>query len=160
MITMVISGGQSGADMGGLIGATAAGVSTGGFAAPGYMTEYGPKPNILQSYGLVDVVSDPRTYRIRAEKNVLNSHGTVLFGNVRSPGSRLAIKYCNQYRRPYITNPNAFKLAEWIKQYNVGVLNVAGNRESKKPGLQDKVAVVVEMAIRIVNGISDGAGVV
>ena len=41
----VCSGGQTGADLGGLIAAKQAGLETFGWMPPGFLTEFGPKPH-------------------------------------------------------------------------------------------------------------------
>jgi hypothetical protein len=51
MIVQVISGGQTGADQGGLRAARACGIPTSGWAPKGWMTEAGPAP-WLADWGL------------------------------------------------------------------------------------------------------------
>jgi hypothetical protein len=53
MIERVISGGQTGADQGGLRAAQACGIPTGGWAPRGWLTEAGPAP-WLADWGLVE----------------------------------------------------------------------------------------------------------
>jgi hypothetical protein len=47
-IVKVISGGQTGADQGGLVAARTLKIETGGTAAKGWLTEDGPKRKLLQ----------------------------------------------------------------------------------------------------------------
>ncbi|HME98544.1 MAG TPA: putative molybdenum carrier protein, partial [Terriglobia bacterium] len=48
----IISGGQTGADMGGLLAARELGIETGGMAPKGWLTENGPEEVLLRSFGL------------------------------------------------------------------------------------------------------------
>lgn len=54
MLTKIISGGQTGADEGGLEGARLLGIPTGGTAPKGYRTENGPNLTLRDTYGLVE----------------------------------------------------------------------------------------------------------
>jgi len=135
----VISGGQTGADQAGLCAAHNLGLETGGTAPPKFVTDVGPAPNVLRAYGLVEGEPDPRTYPKRTRKNVQDSDGTVLFGDMSSPGSRLTIRYCIQLNKPYAINPDAEQLARHVRSNNIEVLNVAGNRERTNPGIGAKV---------------------
>lgn len=133
-VTKIISGGQTGADQGGLRAGRLLGLKTGGTAPPNFMTDKGPN-KALSTFGLVEGEHDPRIYPKRTRKNVADSDGTVLFGNVASPGCRLTIKCCQEIGKPYIINPSQDKLREWTVENNIRTLNVAGNRESKSPGI-------------------------
>ena len=68
--------------------------------------------------------------------NVRNSDGTLLMGNRSSPGSRLTLRFCRELDKPYIVNPTPSQLKIWIDNQGIETLNVAGNRESKYPGIQ------------------------
>jgi hypothetical protein len=139
----IISGGQTGADMGGLTGAVAAGIRTGGIAPKGWVTEIGPRP-ILGRYGLVqNTVED---YAARTRRNVLESDGTVLFFDNLNNGTRLTLEICHETGKPHIENPSPSELREWVEANAIRVLNVAGNRESVSPGIQEKVHRIVAEA--------------
>jgi hypothetical protein len=127
-VTKVISGGQTGIDCMGLEVARELGIPTGGTAPLGWRTENGPDPS-LKDFGLIE--SDSPDYDVRTEQNILNSDGTVLYGNTKSPGSYLTIRLLKKHDKPYLENPTPVMLSEWIRIYKIGVLNVAGNRASK-----------------------------
>lgn len=55
MIEKVISGGQDGADQAGLYAAQILSIPTGGWAAKNFMTESGPRPDLAELFGLIDV---------------------------------------------------------------------------------------------------------
>ena len=132
---IVISGGQTGADQGGLVGARRAGYTTGGTAPPGFRTERGFEDvKDLKKFGLVEGDPDPKIYLKRTKKNVLDSDGTVIFG-VPSTGSNQTARYCRSNFKPFIWNPTSLGLADWVSRHSIKVLNVAGNRESVTPGI-------------------------
>ena len=144
--TKIISGGQTGADIGGLVAARFLGLATGGTAPKGYRTDAGPQPTVLQSYGLVEHPS--RAYPPRTRANVLNSDATILFGNLESPGCTLTRELCTTLRKPYLTNPSAHELRRWVTVNQFSVINIAGNRERTNPGLALRVATLIVDAFR------------
>jgi hypothetical protein len=137
----IISGGQTGADRGGLEGARAAGLKTGGTAPRGYRTERGDDTS-LKEFGLSEHLS--RDWIPRTEANAVNSDATVWFGNTSSPGYIATKRAADKAGKPFLVNPTAERLREFSK--GKGTLNVAGNRESKNPGLQNKVASILKEA--------------
>jgi len=149
MIEKIISGGQTGADQGGLFAGLILGITTGGTAPPNFMTDTGPKKEFLISFGLIEGVPDPSTYPKRTWENVKNSDGTALFGNLYSPGTRLTMRYCKTLLKPYIKNPLPSELREFINQYSIIVLNIAGNRERTNPGITKRVTDTIVEALRV-----------
>ena len=140
MITKIISGGQTGADQAGLDAAKAIGIETGGTAPPNYRTEKGSEDYLLKTYyGLTEGEPDRTIYRKRTRQNIIDSDGTIIFGDRNSTGSRLTVNICQQLKKPYIINPGCIFFLRWAIENNIQVLNVAGNRESKNPGIHSKV---------------------
>ena len=140
MITKIISGGQTGADQGGLAAGKELGIKTGGIAPPNFLTEDGVRINLLRDYyGLVEGQRDRTTYTNRTRRNILDSDGTVIFGDIKSPGSRATKNICESTGKPWIHNPGCLRFLKWVVDNSIGVLNVAGNRESKSKGIQEKV---------------------
>ena len=142
----IISGGQTGADLGGLVGARRAGISTGGMAPRDYKTEVGNKPEELKEFGLIAHPS-PK-YNVRTKENVLASDATLIIAtDPDSDGTKLTIKYCDELSKPYlIFHPNDESLepiVSWLDTTKPNVLNVAGNRESKSKGLTSKTAAII-----------------
>lgn len=129
MIEKIISGGQTGVDQMGLQVAEFLNIETGGTAPKGYRTEIGPDLSLRDRYHLKE--SWAYSYQPRTHKNILDADGTVLFGNERSPGSRESLFACRQYKKPFIINPSAEQLKQFIKENKIKILNVAGNRASK-----------------------------
>ena len=136
MITKIISGGQTGADVGALLGARNSEIETGGTAPNGYWTERGRDKTLIE-FGLV--ASEEFCYVARTLRNVLDSDATCLFGDMSSSGSKLTIKNCKLYGKPHIINPSVEGLHAFVEALDIRTLNVAGNRESVNPGIQDKV---------------------
>lgn len=129
MLKEVISGGQTGVDVKGLEVARRVGLKTGGTAPKGFRTENGPNYDLRDLYGLKE--SQYSSYPPRTRDNVVDSVGTVVFGNLESSGSLETIHLCSQFEKPCIKNPSAKNLIEFINTYKVEVLNVAGNRGSR-----------------------------
>ena len=158
MIKKVISGGQTGADLGGLFGAyTTPGIETGGWAPKGFRTENGSHRNLGKQYKLKETKSP--TYPPRTKRNVLGSDGTLIFGDTQSAGSRLTIRLCHRHKRPvkrirYSKENRRSPLREipgivkWVKSNNIKILNVAGNRESKNPGITMYAEAVISRLLR------------
>lgn len=148
MLRKIISGGQTGADKGGLIAGMILNLETGGTAPPGFWTDVGSEPALGHFYGLVEGVADPKTYPKRTLKNVQDSDGTLLVGNASSPGSRLTLGYGTKERRPILINPSPEDLAIWLEEFHISTLNVAGNRESRNPGIEQKTVTLLMKALR------------
>ena len=135
----IISGGQVGVDRGALCGALAFGVATGGCAPLGWRTTNGSAPELGSLYGLIEHTSPD--YPPRTEENVLAGDGTLLiYSNGNSAGTVLTRKLCLKHSKPRceieipftkLWDPanNIAKVAEWVVQNEIEVLNVAGNHE-------------------------------
>jgi len=142
MISLIISGGQTGADLAGLRAAKSLDIETGGYAPAGYMTENGPALFLGSMYGLEEM--DTTDYKARTEKNVKLADATVIFGR-RSPGSNKTEWYCQQHNKPFLwlTPPLYHKdrllFRVFLNTHNPETLNIAGNRESTFPGVGNMV---------------------
>lgn len=140
----VVSGGQTGADQGGIIAAKLLGIPTGGWAPRGFKTEDGPAYWLGLEYGLKEHYSE--SYASRTAYNIQDSSATFIFG-YRSPGSQLTRKTCGQRRKPHLwlmpewdTEAElAEKLGAWLMEKRPVCLNIAGNRESVYPGINRRM---------------------
>lgn len=153
-VTKIISGGQSGADLAGLITAKKLGLETGGWTPKNFKTEDGPKPELGLIYGLKCLKSEK--YPDRTKKNVDDSDGTLIFRLKSSPGSDLTIGYAqtgiwkygdkkslniNETKhRPICiiddlsnTKNASKKILDFVVHNDIKILNVAGHRESSAP---------------------------
>jgi len=134
MIKKIISGAQTGADRAGLAAAAVLSLEVGGTVPRGRRAEDGPLTDrTMKLFNLKEHSSDK--YPPRTKANVWNSDGTVVFGNVGSPGSRLTLKYCRELGKPYCINPTPDQLRVWALKWKIETLNVAGNRENSNPGI-------------------------
>lgn len=134
MIRKIISGAQTGADQGGLAAALILGLDVGGSVPRGRRTSAGPLTDEqMKKWKLVEHSSD--RYPPRTEWNVKHSDGTVIFGNLDSPGSQLTWRICQRNQKPYLRNPSINELRTWVHINQIRTLNVAGNREDKYPGI-------------------------
>lgn len=140
-IIKVISGGQTGADISGLVAAKICKIQTGGTAPFGYKTEKGSNFDLRDLFQLTESKSElyiPRTYR-----NVRVSDMTFWFGSTKSPGFYATTKACEMYKKKWwgITSENKIQdtldyMNYIFKDKNI-ILNVAGNRKSKNPDIED-----------------------
>lgn len=139
MLRRVISGGQTGADQGGLKAAKKCGLETGGWIPRGFLTENGSNPELAE-FGLKETTTV--SYGPRTKYNVQDADGTIRFAAIfHSPGeiaTRRAILENNKTSIDVdFNNPRPHEeVVKWILEKNIQVLNVAGNRESKCPGIE------------------------
>lgn len=134
MIKKIISGGQIGADQGGIAAGHDLGIETGGTAPLGYRTKSGPNPK-LAKLGLVE--SNTANYATRTFDNAKDSDGTIRFAyNFFTAGEVMTLKAIRQYKKPFFDvdlhaleekSILIFDVLDWFKDNNIEVLNVAGN---------------------------------
>jgi len=140
ILKKIISGGQTGADIGGLEAARCKGILTGGWAPKDWQTEDGPNTALGTSYGLKE---HQFGYRERTIANIKDSDATVIFAsNLRSRGTELTINQCVRQGKPHLVmiSPEVYSWKEvvtWIKERRIEVLNVVGNRESVSKGIAE-----------------------
>lgn len=149
MITKIVSGAQTGADRAGLDVAIRHCFPHGGWCPKGRKAEDG---RIGGQYQLVETPS--WSYLQRTEWNARDSDGTVVFTLARevTGGSLRTINFAKKHRRPWIHiscardyNPSV-TLQGFVNDHDIGVLNVAGPRESKEPGIWKWTYNVIEEA--------------
>lgn len=144
MIKKIISGGQTGADQGGLFAGKSLGIPTGGIAPKGYRTETGNNVSLKTIFSLKEHSS--YSYPPRTELNITMSDATIVFGP-NTGGSKLTRDLCFRHEKALFNVFNTKKIdpilveyfRNWINENNIEVLNVAGSRESKVPGITDFV---------------------
>lgn len=150
MIEKIISGGQTGADQGALDTAIRLGIEYGGWIPKGRKTEAGP---LADKYQLKEMPS--AEYRARTEKNVVSAEATVIISHgPLSGGSRLTQQLAQHHGRLCLhvdlNTQAAFDAAriinDWVKAYDIRVLNVAGPRASEDPLIYQATADILESA--------------
>jgi hypothetical protein len=149
-VPKVVSGGQTGVDRAALDAAQAAGLACGGWCPRGRKAEDGA---IAASYPLHETPSDD--YAERTEWNVRDSDATlVLTRGQPSPGTALTIDLARRLGRPVLVldlgdAPEPAAVRRFVDETAVGVLNVAGPRESQRPGIGAEARVFLERAFRL-----------
>lgn len=152
----IISGGQTGADRGGLLAARDLGLKRGGMAPLGWRAEDGVIPQEFR-VGMLQSLS--AAYPVRTRSNVEASSGTLIFA-FRSPltgGSLSTQSMCFLASKPVIVfNPgwawiNSQQIdwaRGWLDHFKISVLNVAGPRESKESGIQEATRAALAVLLR------------
>jgi len=150
MIQKIISGGQTGADRAGIDAAIESGVRYGGWLPKGRAAEDGPVPETYSDFHEMSSGSYPE----RTRQNVLDSDGTVIFGYGRlTTGSALTLKLARQYGKPYMhidlekAEDPVPGIQNWIKKHEIKVLNVAGRKASKAPGIYNVVRGIIKQVL-------------
>ncbi|MFC1885069.1 putative molybdenum carrier protein [Thermodesulfobacteriota bacterium] len=142
LIKKIISGGQTGVDRAALDAAIEAGIPHGGWVPKGRKAEDGVIP---LTYNLTEL--DKGGYAARTEKNVLDSDGTLIItSGAMDNGTVFTRELVVLYKKPLLSIDVAEsdllkwtdKIVSWVKANKIYVLNVAGPRNSKKPGIYEK----------------------
>ena len=139
VFSKIISGGQTGVDRAALDVALELGIPCGGWCPKGRKAEDGP---IDPKYPLKETKSEE--YPIRTEANVMEADGTlILTVGPPSSGTAFTIQMAFKRKKPHLVVDMNKKIKpemvlEWAKTHQIRVLNVAGPRESKIPGIHEK----------------------
>lgn len=138
-IRSIVSGGQTGADRAALDWALANGVDHGGWCPKGRKAEDGV---LNERYRLQETASEG--YLERTRRNVIHSDGTLLINLGELDGGSLeTVRFAERYRKPLfviqldagIQATAVEQVLEWLRREPISTLNVAGPRESKRPGI-------------------------
>ena len=148
MITKMISGGQTGADRAALDVAIRWGIPHGGWCPRGRRAEDGP---IGGQYQLIE--TPDTSYLERTEWNVRDSDATAIFtiaANLTG-GSKRTAEFAKKLGKPWIHihqqgtyEKLSERLAHFVNEHGVRILNVAGSRGSKEPPIHSFVKLVLE----------------
>lgn len=146
----LISGGQSGADISIVEVARALDLPCGGMVPAGWMTEDGPRSD-LETLGFTQAGS--REYAVRTRQNVEQSDATLVFAtDPDSDGTRLTIAHARRCGKPVrLLDPyesgTIEKAEAWLREIRPEILNIAGNRESRAPGIRRQVECILRVAL-------------
>jgi len=147
----IISGGQTGADQGGLDFALRYGWPCGGWCPPGRRCETGRIPG---RYPVREV--EAGDYNERTLRNVQDADATLVITRhgFMEEGTALTLAWCEEFGRPsfhfdishagLIRAEDLDDLSSWLNNNKIEVLNVAGNRESNSPGIQAYTLTLLE----------------
>jgi len=135
----IVSGGQTGADRAGLDFAIARGLPHGGWCPLGRRAEDGP---LHERYQMRETEGDG--YRQRTKRNVADSDATLIFNiGELSDGSLATLRFAERAGKPVRVVAldvvdqvaEAESVCKWLAVHGIAVLNIAGPRESKRPGV-------------------------
>ena len=152
LIDKIVSGGQTGADRASLDWALLRGVAHGGWCPKGRLAADGPLPD----HYLVRE-TDSAGYRQRTKLNVRDSDATLIFNTGALDGGTLqTVRFAQTLGKPYLVaqldelaQESAMQqIRAWLTQGKFSVLNVAGPREEKRPGVYARVAVLLDACFK------------
>ena len=147
----IVSGGQTGADRGGLDAAIDLGIPHGGWCPSKRRAEDGPIPD---RYRLEETRSED--YAVRTRQNVQDSDATIIFTRGGpTGGSAFTKRIAEGMGRPHLhvdlalSTPRqaAEEVGKWLAENEPSVLNVAGSRESQCPGIAEYTKEVLSLAL-------------
>lgn len=150
-IFKIVSGGQTGVDRAALDAALALNVAVGGWCPEGRKSEDGAIP---PHYPLQELPGSG--YSDRTRQNVLDSDGTVIiYFEYLSGGTELTAMICMKEQKPYLLidaselgeTRAAKRIYEFVKEFNIQTLNVAGPRASGEPKAYDYTKRSLKIAI-------------
>jgi hypothetical protein len=135
----IVSGGQTGVDRGALEAAIALDVDHGGWCPDGRLSEDGSIPSRYRVQ-----VLDGADYAARTEQNIIDSDATlILYQSRMEGGTRLTRRLVGTHRKPWLAaridhtfDPEPVR--KWLREIQPATLNVAGPRESKYPGIEQR----------------------
>lgn len=145
---IVISGGQTGADRAALDFAIAHGVEHGGWCPLGRRAE---DDSLDAKYHLVE--TEREGYRARTVRNVRDSDATLVLNLDELEGGSLeTVRIAQRRAKPVFvvqldappTDVDLAELRQWLRVHAVARLNVAGPRESKRPGIYQAARALLE----------------
>lgn len=145
----IVTGGQTGVDRAALDAALAIGLAVGGWCPLGRRAEDGEIP---ARYPLVEAAS-PK-YPVRTRMNVHDSDATLILTlGALDSGSKLTADIARRVGKPFLVVPldadNAVPTTRaWISESGARVLNVAGPRESKQPGIYGRAYAFLSRVLR------------
>jgi hypothetical protein len=150
MIEKIVSGGQTGVDRAALDLALELGLPCGGWCPKGRKAEDG---TITPRYPLRETPSDD--YAQRTEWNVRDSDGTlVLTVGPLTEGTAFTFDVAARLKKPCLVvdlaRPmQADSVRSWLATHRIKVLNVAGPRESKSPGIHEQARQALRRILEI-----------
>jgi hypothetical protein len=152
LVSRIISGGQSGADRIALDWAIHHNVPHGGWCPRGRKAEDGP---LDVKYLLQETKSTG--YFQRTRQNVTDSDGTLIVNLGKLEGGTLATaKLAQKLGKPHIVlqldsgvgAEEVKQLLDWLRGESISTLNVAGPRESKRPGIYSLTNALLDLAAK------------
>lgn len=145
----IVSGGQTGVDRGALEAAIAFGIEHGGWCPRGRLAEDGVVPSRYQLRELQSA-----DYAERTARNVHDTDATlILYEGRMSGGTLLTMNVAKRHGRLYlvkklVAQPDDLaqlveEIVDWLQQHQPRSLNVAGPRESNRPGIEQRACACI-----------------
>ena len=153
LVSRIVSGGQTGADRAALDWAIRNGIPHGGWCPRGRTAEDGVLP---AKYELREAESPD--YRWRTRQNVTDSDATLILNMGALDGGTLeTAKFAKCFGKPHLVlqldrgvrNEDVQQLLDWLQRVSIGTLNIAGPRESKRPGIYALTCEILECAAKL-----------
>ena len=135
-LTRILSGGQTGVDRAALDAAIELGIPHGGWCPKGRMAEDGRIP---LKYHLKETFSPE--YAVRTRLNVRDADGTlILYSEPLEGGTALTWQFAVEMEKPVLLVELGFPpiweaFLLWLQENSIRTLNIAGPRESQRPGI-------------------------
>ena len=133
---IILSGGQTGVDRAALDAALELGIPHGGWCPQGRMAE---DRRIPAKYHLKETFSSD--YAVRTRLNVRDADGTlILYREPLEGGTALTWQFAVELEKPVLLVelgfPPVFEAFQlWLRENGIRTLNIAGPRESQRPGI-------------------------
>ena len=138
-VKKIVSGGQTGVDRGALDAALKLGIPCGGWCPKGRRAVDGV---ISERYPLNETESS--NYSVRTRLNIRDSDGTLVINRgVLEGGTAYTVEIAAKLEKPCLVvdadDPwTVEKIRDWLVGSNIEILNVAGPREEKRPGISEQ----------------------
>lgn len=156
----IVSGAQTGVDLAALDSTREMGLyEWGGWCPKGRLYEEGELPAkyfgaAQRNCGLREAESS--RYTQRTSLNVRDSDATLIMkSGFMTPGTKLTVKVCRKKTKYYvICDPNKMhhmpRVVKFIIEQEVCVLNIAGPRESSRPGIYNQAKLFITDVLHMV----------
>jgi hypothetical protein len=149
VIDKLISGGQTGVDRAALDVARELGLASGGWCPQGRRAEDG---RLADCYPMQETPAGE--YAQRTEWNVRDADGTLVLTRGRpSEGTAFTIEMAWRHGKPCLVlevsaeQPSPATARAWALEHGIRILNVAGPRESKCPGIYEEAKALLRQLL-------------
>ena len=149
ILKKIVSGGQSGVDRAALDAAIKLRITCGGYIPKGRLAEDGI---ISDKYPLTESYSS--NYCVRTRLNIRYSCVTLILKDGELEGGTLyTFEICKRFKKPVkvvdLKDKNVIaEIKEFLEEVSPKILNIAGPRESKKPGIYKKALKILLKALK------------